>query len=182
MKQDHFTEDSKHKKRKWLVSTCPKVRIKCSHFGVSQTEFCHIYLVWVIISFCFCPCANLLYFMYSAPSNMAAPVSWGASGRVKWHSLTPSSVLHSLVARFPHPLQAVSLDRKTSVPKLFCHLSPMNYFFVPISRHIFILSTPILPYKEEKKPTAIYFFLFLPCTCLNSFSTHTTERSILIFV
>lgn len=116
MKQDHFTEDSKHKKMKWFVSTCPKVWIKCSIFGVSQTDFCRIYFVGVIIPFPFCPCPNLLYFVYSAPSNMAAPVSWGASGRVEGHSLTPSSVLHTLVARFPQPLQAVSLDRKTLLP------------------------------------------------------------------
>lgn len=81
-----------------------------------KQPFFHIHFVWVIISSPFCPYENLLYFVYSAPSNMAVPVSWGASGGVKWHSLTPYSVLHSLVARFPHPQQAVSLDRKTSVP------------------------------------------------------------------
>lgn len=117
MKQDHFIEDSKLKKMKWLVSTCPNVRTKWS----VQIDF-----VWVIISFPFCSGANLLYFVYSAPSNMAAPISWGASGRAERHSLfcltLPSGNVSSLST-------STLLGQKNLSALIFFFLSPFPCVF-----------------------------------------------------
>lgn len=149
MKQDHFIEDSKLKKMKWLVSTCPNVRTKWS----VQIDF-----VWVIISFPFCSGANLLYFVYSAPSNMAAPISWGASGRAERHSLfcltLPSGNVSSLST------STLLGQKNLSALIFFCHLFPVYSFFIHFLKHIFILSMPILPQKAGKLHH--HLFLLIP--------------------
>lgn len=88
MKQDHFTEDSKHRQMKLPASTCLKVGIKCKLFGALQTYLCYLYFVWVFLPFSsFCPCATLLCIVHSGPSNMTTFGSWTALGRLERHSL-----------------------------------------------------------------------------------------------
>ena len=91
----------------------------------------------------------------------------------------------SLLARFPQPLWAVPLYRKNSVSELFSHLSPtysLSSFFFQC-----MLSCSLCQHCHRRQNhlalfTAFYCFLFLLCSGLNSSSTHTIERSVLIFL
>lgn len=156
----------------WSIANIPLLYLFC---------VCVSLFLFSFLSMCYSTLYDVLSF------NMATPGSWGALGRLEWHSLPPSALFcpgMSPLTRFPQPLQAVPLDGKNSVSELFSHLSPTYSLSSFLFQCTFILPMPTLPQEAEKLSlfTAIYCFLFLLCSCLNSFSTHTTERSILIFL
>lgn len=157
LKQDHFTEDSKHRQMKWLASTCLKVGIKCSFFVASQTCLCYIYFggVFLSFSFPFCPCATLLYVVYSPPFNMATPGSWRALGRLEWHSLPPSALFcpgeYVPTSKVSSASAGSSLgQKKTQYTNCFLTFLLPILFLHSFSMHTFILPMPVLPQEAEK--------------------------------